>query len=170
MRYNSLNMDTEGVIDSPAASPYVLVRGDHPIVAALTQVPRAVVRLQNTLFPFLGQRQGPPLTQPNTLFPFLGQRQGPPLTQPNTLFPFLGQRQGPPLTQPNTLTQPPAHWYRVDRGVFHNTCAFLRGAYDLDEHVALRYPAGPPPPAGLAHRPPCFPAYAAQRPSRRHSR
>ena len=152
MRYNSLNMDTEGVIDSPAASPYVLVRGDHPIVAALTQVPRAVVRLQNTLFPFLGQRQGPPLTQPNTLFP------------------FLGQRQGPPLTQPNTLTQPPAHWYRVDRGVFHNTCAFLRGAYDLDEHVALRYPAGPPPPAGLAHRPPCFPAYAAQRPSRRHSR
>ena len=152
MRFNSLNMDTEGVIDSPAASPYVLVRGDHPIVAALTQVPRAVVRLQNTLFPFLGQRQGPPLTQPNTLFP------------------FLGQRQGPPLTQPNTLTQPPAHWYRVDRGVFHNTCAFLRGAYDLDEHVALRYPAGPPPPAGLAHRPPCFPAYAAQRPSRRHSR
>ena len=152
MRYNSLNMDTEGVIDSPAASPYVLVRGDHPIVAALTQVPRAVVRLQNTLFPFLGQRQGPPLTQPNTLFP------------------FLGQRQGPPLTQPNTLTQPPAHWYRVDRGVFHNTCAFLRGAYDLDEHVALRYQAGPPPPAGLAHRPPCFPAYAAQRPSRRHSR
>jgi hypothetical protein len=152
MRYNSLNMDTEGVIDSPAASPYVLVRGDHPIVAALTQVPRAVVRLQNTLFPFLGQRQGPPLTQPNTLFP------------------FLGQRQGPPLTQPNTLTQPPAHWYRVDRGVFHNTCAFLRGAYDLDEHVALRYPEGPPPPAGLAHRPPCFPAYATQRPSRRHSR
>ena len=134
MRFNSLNMDTEGVIDSPAASPYVLVRGDHPIVAALTQVPRAVVRLQNTLFP------------------------------------FLGQRQGPPLTQPNTLTQPPAHWYRVDRGVCHNTCAFLRGAYDLDEHVALRYPAGPPPPAGLAHRPPCFPAYAAQRPSRRHSR
>ena len=50
--YSHLNIETEGVIDSPDSDPFHLfVREDHPIVPALIDIPYSISRVQGTLYP-----------------------------------------------------------------------------------------------------------------------
>jgi hypothetical protein len=50
--YSHLNVETEGVIDSPDSDPFhVFVREDHPIVPALIDIPHSISRVRGTLYP-----------------------------------------------------------------------------------------------------------------------
>ena len=49
--YSHLNIETEGVIDSPDSDPFhVFVREDHPILPTLVNIPYALSRVRSTLY------------------------------------------------------------------------------------------------------------------------
>ncbi len=48
--YSHLNIETEGVIDSPDSDPFhVFVREDHPILPTLVNIPHALSRVRSAL-------------------------------------------------------------------------------------------------------------------------
>ena len=50
--YSHLNIETEGVIDSPDSDPFhMFVREDHPILLTLVNIPHAIERVRSTLYP-----------------------------------------------------------------------------------------------------------------------
>ena len=129
-RFSHLNFETEGVIDYPDIENYVFVQSDHPIVAALQQVPHSLVRVQASLIP-RGSTPSRWLRTP---------------AKPIAPIPLL--------FTPHDIS---ATWYRVQRGVFYATCEHLRASYDLDEHMATLLPrnaaAKPPLPMPAPRRP-----------------
>jgi hypothetical protein len=89
-----------------------------------------------------------PFDATNTLF----VREGHPVLDALAAVPRAAAPVHPPRTR-NRMPHPHPHprWFRIHRGVFFAACAFLRGAYEIDEHVATRYPVAPllvptPPP------------------------
>ena len=49
--YSHLNIETEGVIDSPDSDSFhVFVREDHPILLTLVNIPHAIERVRSTLY------------------------------------------------------------------------------------------------------------------------
>ena len=112
--YSHLNIETEGVIDSPDSDPFhVFVREDHPILPTLINIPHAIERVRSTLYP----PQAHNSSNQNTWYP--------------------------PKTHNASNAHHRTHthhaWYRVRRGVFYHTTTYLRRCYDIDEHLALNY-------------------------------